>query len=59
MSKTIFCPECHKITAVILRNAKGTKVVQNGKVLINLPAGSSGNTLVVQCPDGHKVEVKV
>jgi len=59
MSKQIFCPKCHKLTALVLTNKKSTKIVQNGKVLLNLPAGSDKVTFATKCPDGHKVSVKI
>jgi len=59
MSKQIFCKKCHKIAALVLTNNKSTKIVQNGKVLLNIPAGSSGNSMIVKCPDNHEVLVEV
>ena len=57
MTKEIFCPECHKLAAIVLTNDKSVKVVQNGKVLSNMPSGSVGNNVVVRCPDNHKITV--
>lgn len=59
MDKQIFCPKCHKLAALVLTNDKSTKIVQNGKVLVNLPAGSSGNKISVKCPDNHEVSIKL
>jgi len=59
MSKQIFCPKCHKLAALVLTNNKSTKIVQNGKVLLNMPAGSSGNSMTVKCPDNHEILVEV
>ena len=59
MSEEIFCPKCHKLAALVLTNNKSTKIVQNGKVLLNMPAGSSGNSMIVKCKDGHEVSIKI
>ncbi len=59
MSEEIFCPKCHKLAALVLTNNKSTKIVQNGKVLLNMPAGSSGNNITVKCPDGHEVSIEI
>lgn len=58
-NNSIFCPKCHKLTAQIIRNEDGVKVIQNGKVLLSLGKGSSGNSLAVSCPSGHRVKVEV
>ena len=59
MSETIFCKKCHKPAALVLTNNKSTKIVQNGKVLLNMPAGSSGNSMIVKCKDGHEVSIEM
>ena len=59
MSEEIFCKKCHKLAALVLTNNKSTKIVQNGKVLLNMPAGSSGNSMIVKCKDGHEVSIKI
>ena len=59
MDKQIFCPKCHKLAAIVLTNDKSVKVVQNGKVLLNMPSGSKGNNMIISCPDGHKITLEV
>jgi len=58
MDKVTYCPVCHKIAALVVHNNKSVKVVQNGRVLLNLPTGSASNTVVVKCPDKHEVVVE-
>ena len=57
--KEIYCPKCHKLVAIVAENNNGKKVIQNGNVLINMPKGSTGNSLSVRCPDGHSVSITV
>ena len=55
----VFCPRCHKLTAQVVRNDEGVKLVQNGKTLLSLGKGSSGNSIAVKCEAGHTVSVKI
>jgi len=55
----VFCPKCHRLAAQVLRNDDGVKLVQNGKTMLSLGKGSSGNTVGVKCPSGHNVQVRV
>lgn len=59
MSKTIFCPVCHKLTAQVIRDGNGVRLMQNGKSILSLGKNSSGNSIGVKCPDGHSVSVEM
>lgn len=59
MSKTIFCPSCHKLTAQVISNDNGVKLTQNGKTILSLGKNSSGNNVNVRCPAGHTVRIEM
>ena len=59
MSKVVFCPICHKLTAQIIRDNNGVKLMQNGKSILSLGKNSSGNSIAIKCADGHSVKVEI
>lgn len=59
MNESIFCPKCHRLAAQVLRNDDGVKLVQNGKTLLFLGKGSTGNTIGIKCEAGHNVRVNI
>ena len=58
-NKTIFCPICHKLTAQVIRDDNGVKLMQNGKSILSLGKNSSGNSISIRCPAGHNVKVEM
>ena len=59
MSNQVYCKKCHKLVACVIESDDGKKIIQNGNVVINMPKGSSGNTITVRCVDGHSVPVTI
>ena len=58
-NKMIFCPVCHKLTAQVIRNDNGVKLMQNGKSTLSLGKNSSGNSIAIKCSDGHSVKAEM
>ena len=57
MTTPIFCKECHKLAGYLVEDDQGRRLMVNGKSVINLGKGSSGNNIGIKCPDGHGVSV--
>ena len=53
----IFCPKCHKLAAKVISDGVTTKIVQNGKSIINAKSGGN-NIISISCPVNHPVKVK-
>jgi phage FluMu protein Com len=55
----VFCPRCHRLAAIVARNGDETKIVQNGKAMLNIKGNTKMNNFSVKCPHGHPVQIKL
>lgn len=55
----VFCGKCHRLAAVVIADNEGTKVMQNGKSLLNIKGQTKMNDFSIKCPQGHPVKIKV
>jgi hypothetical protein len=55
----VFCSKCHQLTATIVRDGDYTKVLQNGKAVLNIRGETKLNKFSVNCPHGHSVRIDI
>ena len=55
----IFCSKCHLLVATLVKNDNETKVIQNGKTMLNIKGGTKMSNFSVKCPHGHPVRIEL
>jgi len=59
MDTIIFCKKCHQPAATVVKDGDGTKVMQNGKSILNIKGETKMNNFSINCPHGHPVRVNL
>jgi len=54
----VFCLKCHCLAATVVKNGSETKVMQNGKTMLNIRGGTKMSNFSVNCPHGHPVRIE-
>lgn len=58
MSKTIFCPKCHREAYRIIEEGETIKVVQSRRTLLSVNQTSTVS-MSINCPHGHPVKLEL
>ncbi len=53
-----YCLKCHKEAYRLEENGDSTKIIQNGRVLLNV-SKTSKVSMNVSCPNGHSVKLEI